>query len=205
MNTYDEEIAAFPLCWPVGWPRIPKTDRKEGRFGGWTVYGAVEGLKEELRLMGAIEPIVSTSIPLRKDGIPMAKPPVDGDSGAAVYFKIGKRPKCIAIDKYLTAEENIRAITLTIKAMRDIERHGSAEVLDRAFTGFNALPQNAGGSGAAWWEVLEVAPFATEVEVERNWRRLVKLHHPDTGGDHAKMASINEARDKALAEIEGRK
>lgn len=83
-NTFDH-VAAFPLCWPEGWART-KARQSGSKFGNWTVYSASVDLREELRKMGAKNVTVSTSVPLRQDGIPLAKPPVDGDPGAACYF-----------------------------------------------------------------------------------------------------------------------
>lgn len=45
----------------------------------------------------------------------------------------------MAIDQYYRVEENLAAIAATLDAMRAIERHGGAQILDRASTGFAAL------------------------------------------------------------------
>ncbi|EQD57691.1 heat shock protein DnaJ [mine drainage metagenome] len=82
--------------------------------------------------------------------------------------------------------------------MRAIERHGGAEILDRAFTGFVALP-----APEQWWQVLGVAENATGGEIDAAYRRLAALHHPDRGGDSAQMARINAARDQGLARSRG--
>lgn len=33
-----------------------------------------------------------------------------------------------------------------------------------------------------WWEVLQIAPSASENEIRQAWRRLMKKNHPDKGG-----------------------
>lgn len=194
MNAF-EHVAAFPLCWPDGWPRS-KTRKRATQFADWTVYTATERLKNELRLLGASAVIVSSSIPLRRDGLPLSKPPVDGDPGVAVYFVRRGTPQCIAIDRYTDVADNIRAITLTIEAMRAIERHGGAEILDRTFEGFAALP--APSPEPDWRTVLGAKNLT---EAEARYRELAKTHHPDAGGDADEMARINAAIEAARKEL----
>ena len=49
-----------------------------------------------------------------------------------------------------------------------------------------------------WCDVLGVPPTATADEIEAAYRRLAMANHPDRGGDGARMAAINAARDAAL-------
>ena len=186
-----DQIAAFPLCWPSGWPRTKSTINS--RFQQ-TMYSAASNLRTELQRLGGSEIIVSTSVPLRKDGIPLSKPPVDGDVGAAVYFKRKGRAVCLACDQYNDVGDNIHALAKTIAAMRDIERWGSTDLLDRAFEGFMALPAS---TKRPYWEVLGISEEATLDEAKSAWRKLSQKHHPDNGGDHDRMSEINTAMDEA--------
>lgn len=54
----------------------------------------------------------------------------------------------IACDQFREVRLNMAAITMTIKAIRQIERCGTSSLLERAFKGFSALPEYA-GQGAA--------------------------------------------------------
>lgn len=186
----------FPLCWPDGWSRTK--NRQPSRFKVGSVYEAVEGLRVELDRMGARNIIISTSIPLRRDGLPLSKPPVDGDPGAAVYFLRSGQPLCLACDQYQSVQDNIHAIAKTIDALRGIERWGSTDLLNRAFTGFAALPN---GSDRHWSEVLMVPRDATRDAIDRAYRDLVKRLHPDVGGNSDDMAALNVAYDQAKAEV----
>jgi hypothetical protein len=154
----------------------------------------------ELRLLGADDIVLSTDVPLRRDGLPYA----DGkwrDPGAAIFFTLRGKPKAIAKDVYNTLDANVRAVGLVIEAMRTIERHGGAEFLDRAFQGFAALPSPE----LDWRAVLgfrsDAAP--TRSEINCVWRNLIEQHHPDRGGDGRRASQINRARDLALQEIGG--
>ena len=48
------------------------------------------------------------------------------------------------------------------------------------------------------YAVLGLAPGADDEEIHRAHRALIKKHHPDHGGSHAKAAEINQAKDMLL-------
>jgi hypothetical protein len=52
----------------------------------------------------------------------------------------------IACDLFKEVRLNIQAIALTLKSIRQIERCGTSSLLERAFKGFQALPEHAGPS-----------------------------------------------------------
>lgn len=52
----------------------------------------------------------------------------------------------IACDQFKEVRLNMAAIVMTIKAIRQIERCGTSSLLERAFKGFSALPEQAGPS-----------------------------------------------------------
>jgi hypothetical protein len=82
---------------------------------------------------------------------------------AVYWIKTGrKQMKCMAIDRYGRVADNMAAIAATIEAMRAIERHGSAEILERAFLGFQALPEPE-----QWWQVLEFGTPASRARTPR--------------------------------------
>ena len=90
--------------------------------------------------------IISTNVPTRLDGLPRGDARNPEDTGAAVYWrKAHDAPmKCMAVDRYKAVADNLCAIAATLEAMRAIERHGGAEILERTFRGFAALPERAG-------------------------------------------------------------
>ena len=195
-------IEAYPLCWPHGWPRH-QGPRERGQFSGSAGAVQKELLTEIDRLaLGATSRsytikehvIISTNVPLRRDGFPMANRTEPTDPGVAVYFERKGKPVCFACDKYDKVWKNMRAIQRTIDALRGIERWGSSDMLDRAFTGFAALPEP---DKRVWWEVLNVDQQADFGTVRDRYRELAKLHHPDNnGGNPGLMAEINKAWDE---------
>jgi len=191
---------AYPLTWPAGQLRMAPNRRREGQFK-MTFGQARDHLLAELRRLGGINVVVSTDVPLRRDGLPYA----DGDPkdpAIAVYFSRPDsrgtiRPYVIACDTYSRLCANARAVGVTVEALRTIERHGSTDMMEQAFTGFAALPAPRAAE-PSWWDTLGVQPEASVQQIIEAHRGLSLLHHPDLGGDTEAMARVNRARDVAL-------
>ncbi|KQX18376.1 MULTISPECIES: DnaJ domain-containing protein [unclassified Sphingomonas] len=177
---------AYPLHWPAGWPRA--RSRRDAAFKVTPVQAKLE-MMDELSRLGAREVIVSTDQPLNRDGSPSMTRRW-GDPGVAVYFKRKGKPVVLACDQFYQLHDNMRAIGKTIEAMRGIERWGASDMLDRAFTGFEALP-----APEQWWQVLGLTADADLEAIELAYRRLAPSFHPDRGGSDAAMARLNAARD----------
>lgn len=207
---------AYPLQWPAGWPRTASGHRKHGQFSvadrkahyvgrkPVNIETAISRVRDELERFGLRDRgdmIVSTNLQVNLSGLPRGNQGEPTDPGVAVYWQTPKsRMRVIAVDAYFRVADNIAAIAATLEAMRAIERHGGAQVLERAFTGFAALP----ASGPSWWEVLGVSPAATEADIQAAYRAKAAKAHPDRGGSHAAMAELNNARDEALKAARGR-
>jgi hypothetical protein len=206
-------INAYPLQWPTGWKRTVAADRKNGRFSkamnradsSWktrrdlTMSDALQRLLGQLEHMGIHrdDVVISTNVPVRLDGLPRSGAAEPTDPGAAVYWvEKGDARRVMAIDLYDRVADNIAALAATLDAMRAIERHGGATILERAFTGFTALP--APGAAPDWWQVLGVSQTASRDEITAAYRRLASEAHPDKGGSAERMAAINAAREKGL-------
>jgi hypothetical protein len=208
-------INAYPLQWPAGWPRAKV--RKSGRFttkarssraADLSVADGVQRVLLELERMGYTRDdiVISTNVPTRLDGLPRSDRGEPGDPGAAVYWRTRKGDnKVMAIDVYDRVADNLAAVAATLDAMRAIERHGGAVVLERAFTGFTALPAPGATTKRDWQDVLGLRSVAlpTREQVKAAYRALASMHHPDKGGSEAMMAELNVAQDEALKEIFG--
>lgn len=193
-------IPAYPLQWPQGWKRAERT--KPARFRNaarnWreqslTIAEATGRLLEQLRQMGVDRDdlVISTNLQLRLDGLPRSNQREPEDSGAAVYWIDSRstEPRCMAIDQYDRVADNIAAIAATLEAMRKIERHGGAEILNRAFTGFVGLPPPA----SDWRSVLDLPDRFTQSDLERCYRRARSKAHPDNGGSQEAFERVQEA------------
>lgn len=197
---------AYPLSWPVGWKRCSLRTGAAFRVGQGmsarklTIRDGIKRVLAELDRMGvrADDVIISSNV---KPHIMDSQGSNVSDPGVAVYWrKSPKEPqRVLAVDRYHNVADNLAALAATLDAMRAIERHGGAVVMDRAFEGFTALPPPT--SERPWWEVLGVSRAASPEEIKAAHRAAVVAAHPDKpGGSHDKMAALNRARDAGLAE-----
>lgn len=207
-------ITAYPLSWPAGWKRA--TVRQDAKFHGTTreyssqpgggswlrkrtlsIAEGTERVLAELTRLGCSRDdiVISTNLQLRMDGLPRSNQSEPGDPGVAVYWQSGrKEPKVMAIDHYDRVADNLAAIAASLAALRAIERHGGAAILDRAFTGFTALPAPGQTTARGWREVLAVDAGERDLsKVQDKYRRLCAVHHPDRGGTQDAMAELNWA------------
>lgn len=214
-------VSAHPLSWPTGWKRAAY--REDARFGkaskrtqsstgaySWTpgrdltIHEGLQRVLAELQRMGMSrdDVVISTNLVLRLDGMPRSDQRAPSDPGVAVYWEDGKGGhKVMAIDRYHRVADNLAAVAATLDAMRAIERHGGAMVLERAFTGFTALPVPS--AARHWRDVLGVpGTVQTEQTLKDHYRRAASSAHPDkTGGDSAPMVAVNLAYDEAKKEL----
>lgn len=189
-------IEAYPLQWPVGYPRTKYPERND-RFDG-TFAKSRDEIVYQLNKMGAKDVVISTNVPLRRDGLPYASFGVKdfGDNGVAVYFSIDKEPSVLCCDKWQRIEWNMRAIVKTIDAMRGLDRWGVSEILKRVFTGFKAIPENT--NSQAWYNILGVKEDASQNEIKSAYRNLSKVLHPDVGGNSNSFNTLTNAYQQGL-------
>lgn len=203
------------LEWPEGWPRTPENRRERNwHFNrNLTISRAKNDVLLELNRLGATHVRLSVDCPIRGDGDFYAGGPKPKDPGCALYFQLRGKPTTMACDTYDLLEQNLRAVALTIEALRAIDRHGASGFLERALSGFQALPPGTGEGTAArpWWEVLglpqidgvrfeEVAtdpnhPFRRPLlaMAESVYKLEVPKAHPDRGGDPLRMSELSAA------------
>jgi hypothetical protein len=194
-------IDAFPLCWAVGWTRTEPHQRKNSRYEV-SFADARDELLHSLRLLGATEAVISSNVPSRRDGLPVAGYSEPRDPGVSVYWVRKGVPQVMACDHWRTVRENLRAVGLALEAMRALERSGASQIFERAFTGFAALPAT---TKRPWRVVLEITPYNGRIPqeyVDKQYRTLAKIVHPDVaGGSHEAMAELNIAKTEAYKEL----
>lgn len=189
-------IEACPLTWPEGWPRRPDHRRESSRYEV-TFLKARDHLVRQIELAGGRHVVISTNVPLRRDGLPLANMSEPKDPGVAAYWTDRKnKPRVIACDHWRKVRDNLRAVGLTVEALRSIERAGATELLERAFSGFAALPPPADH-----WGILGLERGASRSAVTQRYHELAGRNHPDKGGSNEQMARINAAYRQAIQEV----
>ena len=195
----------YPLYWPEHWERTPSYRRKPSPYQLDFVRSRDE-LVRELKLLRARELVVSTNIPLRKDGLPLAGMAEPSDPGVAVYW-IESQPgggtvsRVVACDAWRTVRANLRAAGMAIAALRALKRTGATQVVEKAFGGFAALP--ASTMARDWRVVFGWTPgvIAGRQEIEARFKQLLLERHPDHGGTEQAVRELIEARTAAFEEM----
>ncbi len=212
-------INAFPLQWPEGWPRskvreharFHAKDRKYSSDGqhSWgvkkvlTITDSLDRVLAELERFGINREdiVIPTNVPTKLNGFPRSDSGNPTDPGVAVYWQPKKGPmKVLAIDRFFRVADNLAAVAGTLAALRSIERWGGGPILDRAFTGFTALP--GPDTHKPWREVLGVSASERDRDrIKAAYRAAANLSHPDKGGNSERMAEVNKAWERAQEEL----
>lgn len=226
------EVQAYPLAWPEGWPRTPTHCRQSGaRFKSGSTYEgygdarryvgqrpvtfakASRLLADELGRMKATNITVSTNARTRADGGVYASDAEKryDDPGVAVYFTLKGRQMVMAQDAFDTLAANVRSLGLAVEGLRSLERHGGGTMMERAFSGFTALPAPDGVKAKRpWWIVLgygddpEARADLSPDEVIARFKTLAKRRHPDVDGGSVELfVELQTARDDAVRALGG--
>jgi DnaJ-domain-containing protein 1 len=225
-TTSTTPILPFPLAWPSSSPRTARADRRRSHFGAdhagdVSPAAARAFLLDELARLGATSVMVTSNLPMSRQDVAAAPPDFIGDPGVAAWFELRGERRVLGCDRWVTVAENLRALALTVEAMRGLERWGAAEVVERAMSGFAALPAGgatdaaittsaptsprtvtpAGGAPIDWRKVLRAEPGENLATVKRRYRNLMSVVHPDQGGRNALASRLNDAMSAAERDL----
>lgn len=191
---------AYPLTWPATQARTKWYRRKCWPASrDLSVARALDGILNEIRLLGASNVVVSSNFKLRIDGLPRSGQPNPEDPGVAVYFDRKGKPLVFACDQYGKPQENMRAIAKHLEALRGMDRWGVGS-LDQAFTGYQALPD----SSTTWWSELGLSERPSSMDALKSaYRFAAKVAHPDAGGTSEQMDRVAKAFQQGCAEFGG--
>lgn len=190
---------SFPLDWPIGYKKT--VNKKSSAFRDTSPDKVQTLLRAELKRLGASNIIISSNAPLRRDGSVYAEylSKKIEDSGIAVYFNYKGKPVVLCCDSFYYPWENMLALARGVEAMRKLSRYGISEFIDRAFTGFKAIPENV--NQRHWFDVLGVKSSCTEQDIKSAYRKLAQIHHPDAGGSVTMFDRITKAYQEGLRSI----
>jgi hypothetical protein len=198
----------FPLTWPEGWLVTPAHKRERSRYRVTFSIARAE-LFRELRLFKAVSFVISSNIPVKNDGMPYATFPKVTEPGVSVWWWTGKKAsslRVLACDQWDSPLGNLRAIGLAVKALRDIERSGASQILDRAVEAFD-VPM-LGDAKPSWFYDLELQAWPPhEGTILMSWKLLAARYHPDNKmtGSNLDFLRVTQAKDRALKWLAGEK
>ncbi|MCV7255647.1 molecular chaperone DnaJ [Mycobacterium hackensackense] len=203
MSGYPPGMTLRPI---VAWPRELTRDRQRSPFSAtWTSTMTI--LDRELHHLGAgrhradsVLQIALREQDFRLDGMPYARA-VPDHPGVILNIDGNKGPMSMPCDKFNRWQDNLRAIALSLEALRRVDRYGTTPGNEQ-YRGWLAIEQ--AGSAASPREAAEVLAKAaglvdvvfdmSHANVTRLYRSAVKAAHPDrNGGDQTLWDTVERA------------
>ena len=197
--------------WPI--EPTPQDARRKSQFSAkW--QQTLDLLEHELDCVDADDITIEGFFvwrDIRNDGWPKvtARPT---QPGVILSFTTLAGPMMMPCDTFLYWEDNLRAIALTLEALRKIDRYGAARK-GQQYTGWLGLPAaSVADEAKELAKILCKAAALPETAISRVvteqtyfdqvWREAVRRSHMDTGGAQANTATFQEvllARDSLRA------
>ena len=200
----------YPLQWPATWARA--RSRAKPQFIAKFARDR-DAVIRQLRMRGGSHIVITSDLPTRNDGLPYANASCS-DPGIAVWWVEKGREHVLACDRWRHVTDNLRAIDMSLEALRGLSRWGASETVERAFAGFATLPPGSGEPSAPesaprkrpWREVLGGTwPALDKPDLlaiaKRRYRDLIASAHPDRGGSHEVAAELGAALAEAETEL----
>lgn len=179
-------------------PAAPKGGRVRSTFSAsWTK--TLDDLERELEHLKAKDIVIeaeTTRDQIRNDGWPYSNARMGPT--VAISFSSKHGPMRYQCGTYTAWNDNIRAIGLTLAALRAVDRYGATTSAEQ-YRGFAALPPVPAGEWASKGHAVQwlrsIARFEDQnFEMKDLFRAAAKVAHPDTGGSTELMAKVNRAR-----------
>ncbi len=197
------------------WPRTPTRERTRARFSD--DYGKTLALLDrELRQLKARDVVVladCAASDLRRDGSLRAGCRLRSP-GIVLCFTGKHGPVRMPCDRYDDWRDNLRAIAVSLEALRAVDRHG-VTTSGEQYRGWSALPpaiemptsEFTSAEDAAeflmrtaWgerdrWQCMVVDVVSLVECLALVYRDAARKAHPDQGGSNELMAKVNRAKE----------
>lgn len=171
--------------WPAA--KTPSYSRKESPFRA-TYAKTLDLLESELHHMRAKDILIQAYFErrdIRNDGWPRssARPK---EPGVIVTFTVKNGVMSFPCDRFNGWEDNLRAIALSLQALRQVDRYGVTRNSEQ-YRGFARLEAPGIGIAAAIDFFSHVTGWGHEqvkTDLQGAYRLAARALHPDQGGDH---------------------
>ncbi len=203
------------------WPCQPARSRRPSPFRAGYVQ-TLDLLETELQHLRARSIVIQAGFTLkdiRNDGWPKsgARP---NQPGVILSFDSRNGPLMFPCDTYTDWQANLRAIALSLEALRAVDRYGVTRQAEQ-YRGWSALPPAATtdppSSGDGFASADQAAGVIAEASglnlpelqrmilrypehLEEAYRRAAQRLHPDAGGSHEQFIRLQAAAELVRAE-----
>lgn len=156
-------------------------------------------LEKELNHLGAAAVVVQAGYRLvRNDGWPFSNAKPDHPA-VILQFQTGRDTLTFRAATYTSFDDNLRAIAMTLSALRAIDRYGVVQ--GQQYAGFKQLgspPPDQPMTKHQAFAWLSFTSGHTDLHSSREkldaaYRQACKANHPDTGGSHEQFLKVQEA------------
>ncbi|AWN03563.1 hypothetical protein PBI_HYPERION_48 [Microbacterium phage Hyperion] len=201
MSEWPDRLTVGPIR---EWPGAHTRSRRSApfRYGGKPVKltTTLSELDTELRAVAAKDAELLVAIDpakFRRDGRPYSNAIAD-HPGVILSFEIPKLGRVsYPCDTFTTWEDNLRAVVLSLEALRKVDRYGTTQHREQ-YRGFLAIEATAAPAGfvnvdeALEWLAL-IADVSRLGEPRSILRLAQRAAHPDQGGDPATFQRVSLA------------
>jgi hypothetical protein len=163
-------------------------------------------LWREIAMLGGQDLVLQVDLAerdIRIDGLPRANARYGANPGVVVSFASTHGPLRYATDAYTDWRANLRAIALSLQALRAVDRYGVSSRGEQ-YTGWRAIPAGNGSCFATADEarrwMREYAAGTLDLDISGVtglndlYRFMARLMHPDRGGARADWDRLDAAR-----------
>lgn len=185
-------------AWP-GVPTRPAAQRRSPFSATWS--STLDLLRAELAALDARRAVVELDLAeadLRLDGWPRANAQ-PATPGVILSFESRHGPLRYSCDRFVSWQENLRAVALGLESLRRVERYGIARSGEQ-YQGWKALPPGNGSASPDEARRILVAflesrgdTVASKMSDRDLRRRALRTAHPDAGGDPDKFRVVQAA------------
>jgi hypothetical protein len=195
-------------AWPAGRPATKSDDRDTGASFRSTFAGTLSELEDELEKIEAKDVAIEIDMEqrdLRVTGEPRATGSTRSTPGLVLHFT-DRRGQAITMpcDRYDRWQANARALMLTLRALRAVDRYG-ATASGEQYRGWTALPATTTTAftveqAATYLARMSGNPSAAaaipkEIGVARSAYRVAAANtHPDRGGSTGNFQLTQESK-----------
>jgi hypothetical protein len=178
------------------WPTEPTKYRQRSKFDS-TYSQTMDLLQKELAHLNAKEVFIHLFLgfgQIRQDGQPYAdsKPT---QPGVILSFKGKHGDTMMPCDHFDHWRDNLRAIALSLEALRKVDRYGCAKKGEQ-YVGWKQLPDPLAKAASVLVRHSRLGQSTiTRENFDAIWRAATQNTHPDRGGSADDFRAVMEARE----------
>lgn len=188
----------------AAWPKSPTPSYRRKKSPFDVKYSKLlDDLERELKHLAATNIVIQAYFDradIRNDGWPRSSARPSGPGMIVSFTKRGGQEISFPCDTYLNYESNLRAISLTLTALRSIDRYGVTQHAEQ-YKGWSKLPpapEKMTAETASSFLYLNSGIRPTDSSTFRSaYREAARKLHPDNQetGSHGQFTMLGQAKD----------